>query len=155
MSNRGLRARLFAEQDLPDNAVFNTFSEAQQRDLRAGNRARSRLLPRRTLPFGWTRDETDAVYKFLSNFAHSTTWSEYGAAIRATDEVGTASALLVAAHVGAWTIERYCRRRSKLAKRLSPVQRRQVQALTERETLKALSRVWTSGITQKRPRMIT
>lgn len=142
-SNIGLRARFFAEQHLPDNAVFRALTEGQQREIRVARRARSGLLPPRTLPFDWTGDETDAVYKFLSNFAHSTTWSQHGAALRATDRRGTKSALLIANHVGAWTIARYCRRRSKLATRLTSAQHALVRALNQREALKELVQAWT------------
>lgn len=142
MSNAGLRARFFAEQHLENNTVFKALSEAEQLQIRAAHRARSKLLPARTLLFGWTESEADAVYKFLSNFAHSTTWSEYGAAIRGTDHRGTQSTLLVANHIGAWTIEHYCRRRSKLATRLTVTQRRLLAAAKQRETLNELRQVW-------------
>lgn len=141
MSNDGLRARFFAEQQLENNMVFNALSEAEQLQIRGGHRAR-RKLPGPPSLFGWTRDETAAVFKFLSNFAHSTTWSAYGAAIRATDQRGTTSALLVANHIGAWTIEHYRRRRSKLATRLTVAQRRLLTALNQRETLGELRQVW-------------
>lgn len=141
-SNIGLRARLFAEQHLQDNSVFVALSEGQQREIRAARGKRSGLLRSRTLPFAWTKDETDAVYKFLSNFAHSTTWSQYGAALRATDHHGTKAALLIANHVGAWTLARYGRRRSKLAKRLSAEQRRLVNAVEKRDALKELRQMW-------------
>lgn len=142
MSNIGLRARFFAEQHLPDNSIFSALSEGQQREIRAARRARSGLLPRHTIPFGWTGDETDAVYKFLSNFAHSTTWSHHGAALRATDRHGTRAALLIANHVGAWTIARYCRRRTKLATRLNANQRRLVQTIERCETLREIAELW-------------
>jgi hypothetical protein len=142
MSNIGLRSRYLAEQLLPDNPVFGALSEGQQRDIRAGRRARSNLLPRVELPFGWTSDETTAVYKFLSNFAHSTSWSHYGAELRATDRLGTKSALLIANHIGAWTLARYCRRRTRLAARLTGAQRVHVRAVNERDGLRELIQIW-------------
>ena len=141
-SNIGLRAGLFAEQHLKDNPIFGKLSEGQRREIRTARGKRSSHLPCRTLPFAWTKNETDAVYKFLSNFAHSTTWSHYGAAIRATDHHGTKAALLIANHVGAWTIARYCQRRAKLATRLNADQRRLVQAVEKRDALEELKQMW-------------
>ncbi|AKU98479.1 hypothetical protein AKJ09_05143 [Labilithrix luteola] len=40
------------------------------------------------------------------------------------------------------TIERYCRRRSKLARRLTVAQRRRLTAMNQRETLRELRQVW-------------
>ena len=143
MWNAGLRARFFAEQDLVENAVFTKLPHDAQQCIRDGWQAtRKKLLPPRSTPFGWTTDESEAIYKFLSNFAHSTTWSERGASVRATDNLGARSALLIGLHLGAWTVSKYCRRRSKLAKRLTVAQRHVLKTLNERETLKELFQAW-------------
>ena len=142
MSNFGGLGGFIAEREIGDNAAFKRLSEAQQCELRSARRHRSGILPRHTLPFGWSKEELEAAYKFLSNFAHSTMWSEYGAAIRATDKLGTQSALLFATHIAAWTIERYCRRRAKLAKRLSDAQRARLRAFSRHQTMKELRILW-------------
>lgn len=142
-SDLGRRARFVAEARLADNELFATLSVEAQENVRGGSKAtRKKMLPTRCLPFGWSENEREAVYKLLSNFAHSTTWGEYGAAIRATDQQGSEAALRIGVQLGAWTVDEYCRRRTKLAKRLSATDRKMLKALGHRDTPKELRRLW-------------